>query len=567
MNVLFKRPLARTWLALGLLSFSAPSANAAPFIAPARRCIAVVGTNDLHGALLPTRRQAPSLTPPYAPVEVRTGGVLGLSGYVRALRQTYGERLLLLDAGDLFQGTLASNMSEGRAVIDAYNALGYAAAAIGNHEFDFGAGVGAGAAEAGPQAVLKARIAEANFPFLSLNLFDTATHRRIDWPNTRPSLLRKVGDVCVGILGISTVDTPKTTRSAYVDGLRFLPPAPLVEATARSLRQAGAELVVLVGHVGGACSDLSEADDPTSCRNGELLALLRQLPKGTVDVAIGGHTHQFIAHWIGDTATLESGARGNFLGYVDACVQPQGGIDRAASRIHGAQALCLDVWANGNCRPRRQALLPVRPADFLGQSVEPEPAMGRLLQPYLDAVQASGSQALPVFLARPLRAPELSRLAAEAMRQSTHSDFALQNFEGIRAELPAGPVTYGRVFEVLPFDNGVVQLQLSGAQLQQLVGSVRRHAGRFGRAVFAGLQEPPGGPPSLTRPPPGLRTSKGQPLEPDRLYTLATSDFLAEGGDAASALSSLPDGRKHYVGPAARQALIEYLTDRAAAAP
>jgi len=88
--------------------------------------LSVVGTNDVHGELLSSRRK---------------GGLTTFSGYVaalRAAREEDGGAMLLIDAGDMWQGTLESNLTEGAAVVEAFNALGYAAAAVGNHEFDFG---------------------------------------------------------------------------------------------------------------------------------------------------------------------------------------------------------------------------------------------------------------------------------------------------------------------------------------------------------------------------------------------------------------------------------------------
>jgi hypothetical protein len=121
--------------------------------------LTILGTNDLHGAIdrLPI-----------------------LAGYVanlRAVRAADGGQVLLLDAGDMFQGTLGSNLGEGAAVVAAYNAIGYDAAAIGNHEFDFGPvgpAVTASGPDDDPRGALRARALEANFPFLSANVLDAA---------------------------------------------------------------------------------------------------------------------------------------------------------------------------------------------------------------------------------------------------------------------------------------------------------------------------------------------------------------------------------------------------------
>src|SRR5690606_22653737 len=110
--------------------------------------LSVPSTSDLHGHLetLP-----------------RLGGFVA---NVRSARAADGGGMLLLDGGDIFQGELASNLNEGAAVVDAYNVFGYNAAAIGNHEFDFGPAGPRAIPRAGdnPRGALLARAAQAKFP-------------------------------------------------------------------------------------------------------------------------------------------------------------------------------------------------------------------------------------------------------------------------------------------------------------------------------------------------------------------------------------------------------------------
>ena len=133
-----------------------------------RMTLSVVGTNDLHGHLesLPV-----------------FGGFLA---NLRRVRAQDGGVVLLVDAGDMFQGTLESNLNEGHAVVRAYAALGYAAVAVGNHEFDYGP-VGPAVTAAGPgddrRGALRARAAEAPFPFLAANLI---RHRHGAGPGLGP---------------------------------------------------------------------------------------------------------------------------------------------------------------------------------------------------------------------------------------------------------------------------------------------------------------------------------------------------------------------------------------------
>lgn len=509
----------RALLAAVTLAFSLPAGAAAP------RCIAVVGTNDLHGAIEPYRIGITETSP--ANEQVTTGGVIGLSAYVQQLRSTYGDRMVLLDGGDLFQGTMASNLSRGQAVIDAYNLLDYTAAAVGNHEFDFGALPDS----SDKVSVLKARIAQAKFPFLTLNIFDRTTGERVKWPNTAPSILRNVGGIKVGILGVSTVETPRVTKPDNVSELQFRAPMRLVRDEAQMLRKRGAELVVLVGHLGGKCKKGDDPNDISGCAvkniDGELFELLQALPPGTINVAVGGHTHQVIAHWVNGTAAIESGARGHFVGWVDACLDPNGQLDRAKSSIHAATPLCLTTFADGECKKHKAAALPILPAKFQDKPVKVMPQVETAMQPYLDAVSKQAAQLMGAKLDKRLSYGALTPLVAESMRRATRSDFGMQNRGGIRAEMPMGPVTFGQVFDVLPFDNYTTQAVLTGAQVEQLVKVLNsRHSG-VGGPVFAGLKiRRKGGQFTVT-------TSKGQALDPKRRYTFATSDFIAQGGEGA----------------------------------
>src|SRR6185295_4252523 len=203
--------------------------------------ISLVGTSDLHGGVLS---------------EGGRGGLALLDGYVRnlrAARQADGGGVLLVDAGDLFQGTLESNLNEGQTVVSAYNAIGYAPAAIGNHEFDYGP-IGPAATPATPQddprGALKARAAEARFPFLAANIIDQSTRRPVDWPNVRPSAIVEVAGVRIGIVGLTTLRTLGATMAANTVGLEIAPLASTLATEAAALRASGATIVVAAAHAG-----------------------------------------------------------------------------------------------------------------------------------------------------------------------------------------------------------------------------------------------------------------------------------------------------------------------------
>ncbi len=186
--------------------------------------VSIVGTNDLHG---------------------RVERVAVLSGHVqivRELTEAQGGGVVLVDGGDMFQGTLESNLNEGAAVVAAYNAVGYDAVAVGNHEFDFGpVGDDVVVKKPGqdPRGALLARAAEAKFPFLGANIEVAATKTHVDWPNVLSSTMvtvRGSAGVKVGVVGLSTVDTPRTTIGSNVKDLIFTPLPDAVLREAKALR-------------------------------------------------------------------------------------------------------------------------------------------------------------------------------------------------------------------------------------------------------------------------------------------------------------------------------------------
>ena len=222
--------------------------------------VVVVGTTDVHGWFAGHR----DASPPY-------GGLPLLASYVDALRAANGGRVVVVDSGDVFQGTLESNYFEGKPLVDAYNAIGYSAVAIGNHEFDYGP---AGREKSVPRdpgddplGALKERVAQAKFPFLSANITEKVTGKTPAW--LKRSAIVSVGGVKLGIIGLTTPDTPVTTMPPNVAALSFNDPVKAAVDEAASLRARGADAVIVIAHMGGRCKDMSDVQDVA---RGHLLA-------------------------------------------------------------------------------------------------------------------------------------------------------------------------------------------------------------------------------------------------------------------------------------------------------
>lgn len=518
--------------------------------------VSVVGTNDVHGGIVERDGR---------------GGLALFGGYIRNLREARardGGAVLLIDAGDMFQGTLESNLTEGASVVAAYNYLGYAAAAVGNHEFDFGP-VGPPSIPVDPtddpRGALKARAAEARFPFLAANLIDTATGRRVEWPNVRPSILTNVEGIPIGIVGVLTKEALIATIAANVSGLSIAPLAPAIEEEARALRSNGAAIVIVTAHAGGRCTAFTNPDDLSACdQTGEIFGVVRALPRGTVDLIVAGHSHAGMAHYVEGVPITEAYTGGRAFGRVDLT------IDRAARKIIGTRIFApRDLCARENpathtCDAASLAAAS-RPAEYEGKPVAPDTQIAALLAPALELVRALKSRPLGITLETAVRRQgvdsPLGNLFTDAIRASVPgADVALHNVSGgLRADLPAGPLTYGSVYEVMPFDNRVVSIRVTGAQLEQIFARQFAQSKRIlgvsgvtvrGRCAGGALDV------ALQRP-------SGAPVGDDEPLVVVTNDFLVTGGDDVLTPVIPPEGiRIPNDAPLSRDVLATYLTKR-----
>lgn len=513
--------------------------------------LTLIGTNDWHGWIKPHISKLPDGT------ELAEGGAAAFASYVAILRAENPGGVLLLDAGDLFQGTLVSNLTEGAVVVEAFNQLGYTAAAIGNHEFDYGP-VGPVSVATDPSmdpfGALKARIAQAHFPLLSVNLYEAASGGRPAWLGNDGTVMVELHGLKIGILGLTTPSTPTTTNPVNVASLRFGSLVPEALAAAARLRQRGADVVIAVAHAGGKCASRRDPHDLSSCdrHNGEIFDLLEGLPPGTLDAVIAGHTHAPMGHFIQQTPVLETWGLGRSFGFMELWVD---GATRKVlpdrTELHPDIPICTREEAashrcDGFLLARAKEPVKLVPSQFMGHPVQLDAAMESLLAPAVARVDAEQHRQLGVEArSRFGRSYEsespLGSLLADSLREMEHADVALLNSGGLRADLPAGRLTFGDVYEVLPFDNTIATLEVTGHELERLLQQA--YGARKGVFQISGVRVKLAQCPGQGR----LQSvlfADGTPVDPAKRYRVVLPDFLARGGDGLGpVISSLPPGR------------------------
>lgn len=551
-------------LALSLTLWACGHETPPPSAAPTDQAIrlTVLSINDFHGQV--DARPIKSRESPGR--EVLVGGAEALAATIAELRAQNPRGTLLLDGGDFMQGSLVSNHFEGAPVRELYRLLRFDATVIGNHEFDFGpVGKAVVADSPGPRSrgALRAWVEKAPFPVLSANIVDH-NGRSLSWRNLRGHLIVQRAGVRIGIVGLTTAHTPETTLRANVSDLRFQSLYDTALREGAALRRAKVDVRILLAHAGGSC----QGDAPSSCR-GEIFDLVRRLPPKTFDLVVSAHSHRCLRHRIEGTPVIQACALGAAVGRVDLFVQ-KGRPNE--SKIFLPRPVCQQVFADdGSCEawlrkgPQRSALVDNPLLKRFGPTVE---AVGEALAPFRRATRSVEQKILARF-ARPLKhefhgGSGVGYLFAKMMKQAiAGADVAIVNGGGIRGHIGVGPLSYGDLYRIFPFDNRLATVRLSGRELRALIEASlsRRHGGVLQAAgIGVEIRCSPDGKRELV----ALKDDRGRPIGDDRRLVVVLADFLLSGGDGlAPVVDKIPASRKKvYVGRLIREEMARYLLAR-----
>jgi 5'-nucleotidase len=473
--------------------------------------ITILATNDIHGGIEPSVSKDGTIE----------GGLAAFSGAVQAIKAGLKRKLgdqagvLVVDAGDQFQGTLISNYNEGRLVLQAMSQVGYDVAITGNHDYDFGPvgwledQVTPTTVDKDPRGALKAALSYANFPLISGNTFlrsslhDALGNQlqvdqqgcdpiaeagqpppQIDWSQAaipeflKPYLIKELAGVRVAVIGIDNVLTPTTTTPANVSDLCFEREADAY-LRIRAQLDGKADVFVLLIHDGNA---------GTRGLSVLVQALMSSSPPAhgaIVDAVISGHTHYTYNLTVAGVPVIQSGANGKAYGRIDLIYDPKlGGVDHSKTKSYAGVDTFLTKCANEAedfCAvdPATQAVMydgaPFRNDDAIVQLITIERQQIASL-----AGQVLGKATAEVTTDYTGESP-LADTLTDLLRQISMADVVLMNTGGIRSPLEPGDVTYEEFYRVIPFNNhGVVIGPMKASSLLKAL-AVGRIMRRFRR--------------------------------------------------------------------------------------
>lgn len=445
------------------------------------KVVEILSFNDFHGNVLESGKNI---------------GAAKLTGIIKEYQKrdeasdTYG--VATVSGGDIYQGTAISNILAGEPVSKMLEEIGIVASAIGNHEYDWGSDK------------IKPWAEEAGFKFVAANLIDETTGVAPEY--AEPYVMTNVDGINIAFIGIATPETLTSTKAENVVGLKFLDIVETIDKYSEIVRAEGADIVVALTH-----SPALENSD------GSITGEAAEIAKNAADVdaVVAAHNHKFVDGFVNnnntgkDVPVVQAGYNGRGLSVITFTLDENEEI--------------LDIEAN-----TRQ---------FYAESSTNEFPIDKNVE---ETIAKYNEQLAPTLLTevtelkfdldhdRYAGVTPLGVTVAEAMRQEGGTQVAIANGGGIRAPLTKGTLTLGDMYTILPFDNNVVTMKVTGAKLKELIQHGINPDG-FGWGQYSGLTVWYD---SETDEITSMRLSDGTKVEEDKYYTLTSIDFLMTGGDS-----------------------------------
>ncbi|MEK5039772.1 5'-nucleotidase C-terminal domain-containing protein [Sporosarcina sp. FSL K6-3457] len=530
MSSKYFKATATAMLLLSTVAITPVLAAETPIAATGDFSLTVLHTNDTHANLQTTAERA---------------------ALVKKLKEDHPYNVLL-DAGDVFSGTLYFNEFQGQADLAVMNYLGYDAMTFGNHEFDLGL------SPEGHKA-LADFVKGAKFPFVSSNvdfsadsLFDGLQSRTVAADakdgNIYNGIIKEINGEKVGIFGLTTEETVAIASPEKITFTNYIVEA---KAAVAAFEEAGVNKIIALTHIGYDDSDKIDND----------LLLAKNVPG--IDIIVGGHTHVKLDEPVvlnKDTEPViivQANEYNKFLGQLDVTFDEKGVIKDYNGVLHavGGENAAVDAEAAELLKP------------FTAQvNATTEKQIGATANVFLSGLRDMSQDSKALIGGVRSGETNLGNLITDGMlKKSKEIDpetvIAFQNGGGIRTNISQGPITYGQVLSVLPFGNPLAIIELSGAELKETfehaVKEYPKESGGF--LHVSGMQVIFDGEAEAGKRIISLKID-GQEIESGKMYKAATNVFTARGGDGFEALGkAYAEGRASEPGFSDWENLADHL--------
>lgn len=478
--------------------------------------VQLLGVNDFHGRLLPEKVSG-----------VDRGGAAYFGALINQLRNTNPNNTLLIHAGDSVGASqLPSALLQDEPSLEIFNLLKFDAGSVGNHEFDKGLTETLRLINGGKNPVRGNDWGGVNFPYLVSNLEYKDTGK----PPLQPYAIVDKGGVKYGIIGAVTKDLPILVSPAGIASLNVLDEATAINKYVPEVKAKGAQVIIVAIHEGG----IPSVADGTEKVTGPIVNIAANVDPA-VDVIISGHTHQeYVAYMSGKLVTQS--------GYY--------------SRNVTTLRLRLDNTTK-KILAKRASNVPV-----LDALIKPDPAIDAIVKKATADVAPIANQKVSTTANTITKTQNaagespLGDLIADSQRTVLKTDFAFMNPGGIRADQPAGDITYGSMFTIQPFGNIMMKIEMTGDQVYKVLEQQWSNPNQTRILQISGLSYTYDNSKAAGSKVLEVRGPDGKPIDRTKTYTVAVNNFLQAGGDGFTVFTQ---GKNVIGGPIDLDAFIEYV--------
>lgn len=395
------------------------------------------------------------------------------------------ESFLILSGGDNWTGPAISTWFEGKSTVEVMNAMEYDASAIGNHEFDF------------EVEGLNNRIAEADFVFLAANIRVKSSGQVPDFAT--PYIIKDIDDVLVGIIGLSNIDTPWTTFPTHVEDYEFIDYYSALNEYVPIVKEEGAEIVIVIGHI---------------C-NSEITALANTLIDLGVSVVTGGH------------------CRGDLSGRLISNSKGQVAAIKASDYFTGYMVVEIEY------NKTDQEVKDLKIEGVTNDETTPDPTILDIVNYWRDQTDAELSEVIGYTDVEITRSSnQMHNMVTDSwLYKYPNADIVMTNAGGIRQSIPNGEITKEVIIGVLPFQNNIIELELTGSEIIQCA--------QYQDMIFGGM--------TIIN---GYFLSDGTEINENISYHVLTTDYLYSRSDQP--FSSF-DPTPYYTGMNYSQPSMDYI--------
>ncbi len=485
--------------------------------------ISIYHTSDVHGmySSIPAKWDPKNST--------RTiGGFAALMSVVKNDKNQY----ILLDSGDMFQGTPEGNITKGMASIEFMNMLGYSAAVVGNHEYDYG------------EASLKEIIKAAKFPFLGANVYlkskdENEKDRNVDY--LKPYTIINVGKRKIAVLGIAGQHTKTSTLPTNVSHLEFKDEARETKKWMEEIKKENPDAVIIIAHIGIDPSLSQQVVDPTTYTFSNTRNTTIQIARAAKNATIvfGGHNHTGLLKGWRDPQTNTLICESWWgLSYV---TKAEIEFDDKTGKILNTSCTLVPLWT-----------------DITGEDENVKKKFNEIYEKVSKKMDEVIGKALkPITFESTTFDTPIGNLVTDIIRWKANVEIAFQNAGGVRNIINKGDITLRDVYKIMPFENTIVKLKMKGKDIYEVVKDNLKNnkTSMYVSGINVKYKINPQGNAEIIE-----ITKDGKIIDMEKEYSVATNNYLISGGSGGKAFKKALETTDTLI--SVRDAIIEWIKSK-----